>query len=129
MSSIYLRVVNVKADQPIQASTLPVSDKPVTLSFKGALGQKTALTSSASGSSMKKAAPAALGFSMNDDEAEDEGDEGADRSASAADKGLSHALRCEKVHWWMCVLTCGTMQLSWRRKSRRWSQARRYAIS
>ena len=127
MSCIFLHmrssgfpVVDVKADQPAQASTLPVSDKPVTLSFKGAFGQKTGLTASTSGSSVKAVAPAALGFSMNEEEAEDGGDEEAERSASATDKGLSHALRCEKVHWWMCVLTCRTMQLLSRRKSLRW---------
>ena len=65
-------IVDIKADKPTPASALPVSDKPVTLSFKGALGQKTGLTASTSGGSVKKAAaPATLGFSMNDEEAEE----------------------------------------------------------
>ena len=114
-------IVDVKADQPAQASALPVSDKPVTLSFKGTFGQKTGLTASTSGSSVKSAAPVTLGFSMNDEEAEEGGDEeGAERNASAADKGLSHALGCEKVHLWMCALTSRSMQLLSRRRSLRW---------
>ncbi|KIP07987.1 hypothetical protein PHLGIDRAFT_70177 [Phlebiopsis gigantea 11061_1 CR5-6] len=70
--------VDIKLDQPAKASALPVSDKPVTLSFKGALGQKTGL-----------AAPVVLGFSLNEDEGEEGGDdEEGDRGGSATDKAV-----------------------------------------
>ncbi|KAI0060898.1 hypothetical protein BV25DRAFT_913931 [Artomyces pyxidatus] len=53
---------------PAEASALPVSDKPVTLSFKPLVGNK--------GASSGIAAPLKLGFSMTDDadEADGEGD-------------------------------------------------------
>ena len=65
---------------------------------------------------------------MNEDEGEEGGDgEEGERGASATDKGLSHAsLGCKKVHLWTCELTSRTMQLSSRRRSLRWSRARRY---
>ena len=126
MRSLASPTVDIKNDQPVQASALPLSDKPVTLSFKGTLGQKPGLNASTSTSSAKAAAPAVLGFSLHEEDAEDGGDEDAERSASATDKGLSHALRCEKMHWWMCVLTCHTMQLLSRRKLLQWLPARRY---
>ena len=118
-------------NKPMEASVLPVSDKPVTLSFKGALGQKTALAAPAASAVAKKAAPVALGFSLNDDEGSEEGDEAGEKNdASAGDKGLSHALGCEKVHLWTCALTSRSVQLLLRRNQlHRWSPARRYVFA
>ncbi|KZT03405.1 uncharacterized protein LAESUDRAFT_659918 [Laetiporus sulphureus 93-53] len=55
-------------ERPAEASALPVSDKPVTLSFKGGLANKQGLSSvSMAAGSVKKAAPVTVGFSMADD--------------------------------------------------------------
>ncbi|TFK55301.1 hypothetical protein OE88DRAFT_1675028 [Heliocybe sulcata] len=51
-----------------EASALPVSDKPVTLSFNKA---GISLNKGASGAGAKAPAPLALGFSMNEDEAQE----------------------------------------------------------
>ncbi|KAI0340191.1 hypothetical protein BDW22DRAFT_1414817 [Trametopsis cervina] len=68
----------VKADditnKPVEASTLPVSDKPVTLSFKGGFGQKQTLLPAAAQAAVKKPV-AVLGFSMADEDAAGEGSE------------------------------------------------------
>ncbi|KAI0811192.1 hypothetical protein BC629DRAFT_1479565 [Irpex lacteus] len=54
--------------KPIEASTLPVSDKPVTLSFKGGLGAKPALSAPIVSGPVKVVAPTSVGFSMADEE-------------------------------------------------------------
>ena len=118
-------VADVASAAPAEASTLPVSDKPVTLSFKGS-GKPTILTSLllqprfSSASNHLKGTPASnapaastLGFSMTE-----EGDpdvvEG-DRAASNEDpKGLSHP-RYEGPSFWLCILMVRA-QLPQRRK-------------
>ncbi|GJF00770.1 RNA-binding protein [Phanerochaete sordida] len=72
-------------NKPAEASELPLSDKPVTLSFKGAFGQKTALTAPAASVAAKKPAPAALGFSLNDEEGGEDEDEAADKNNASSD--------------------------------------------
>ncbi|CDO69037.1 hypothetical protein BN946_scf184834.g44 [Trametes cinnabarina] len=71
----------------VEASALPVSDKPVTLSFKGGLSINKPGQSSASAA--KKPVPLAQAFSM-DDGAEGEEDAAAAEATTAEDpKGLS----------------------------------------
>ncbi|KAH9029099.1 hypothetical protein EDB85DRAFT_1968260 [Lactarius pseudohatsudake] len=70
---------------PAEASTLPVSDKPVTLSFKG--GSKPANLASTPASGV--AAASTLGFSMTD-EGDPDVDEG-DRAASNEDPKVAAA--------------------------------------
>jgi hypothetical protein len=120
-----ISVADVAPAAPAEASTLPVSDKPVTLSFKGG-SKSTILTSPfvqlypvlrltafvgtpASGA----AAASTLGFSLNEDGDPDvvEGD----RAASNEDpKGLSHP-RYEGPSFWVCILMVRA-QLPQRRK-------------
>ncbi|KAI0050018.1 hypothetical protein FA95DRAFT_1514751 [Auriscalpium vulgare] len=73
--------------QPAEASALPVSDKPVTLNFKG-FGTNKASSGSAGGSTTTKvAAPITLGFSLaddGDDEAEGEGEFASTEDAKVA---------------------------------------------
>lgn len=78
-------------NKPVEASALPVSDKPVTLSFKGALGQKTALTTPSASAAAKKPAPVALGFSLNDEEGGEEGEEGVEKNSASADDKVAVA--------------------------------------
>jgi len=108
-------------EAPKEATTLPFSDKPVTLSFnKGGLStNKPALTGAKTGdgqmgvsadqflvSSASKVAPVSLGFSLAE-----EGD-GHDSDANTGDsKGLSHASRCARMVFWMCELTMRHTQL------------------
>jgi hypothetical protein len=105
-------VAEVVSAVPAEASTLPVSDKPVTLSFKGG-SKPTNPTESvlqpiqfsncfAGTPASSVAAASTLGFSMTE-----EGDpdvvEG-DRAASNEDpKGLSHP-RYEGRSFWTCIL-------------------------
>lgn len=97
-------------DLPKEATTLPLSDKPVTLSFnKGGLStNKPTLTAS----SASKVAPISLGFSLAE-----EGDGQDDSEANAGDsKGLSHTSRCARIVFWMCQLTMRHTQLLSQRK-------------
>jgi RNA-binding protein 5/10 len=106
--------VDVASAAPAEASALPVSDKPVTLSFKG--GSKptnlTGLSLSVSFSPTSKflsgtpasntPAASTLGFSMTE-EGDSDGADG-DRAASNEDpKGLSHP-RYEERSFWTCIL-------------------------
>jgi RNA-binding protein 5/10 len=119
-------VADDSTNRPVEASTLPVSDKPVTLSFKGGFGQKQALAAPVATGPVKVVPPKTLGFSMADEEGSGEGnDEHSDLLPSDA-KGLSHALKCPRLRLWMSTLTSRTMQYSPRRRSPRWSPARRY---
>jgi RNA-binding protein 5/10 len=79
------KVAEAVSAVPVEASTLPVSDKPVTLSFKGGSKPGNPTSTPASG-----VAPAStLGFSLME-EGDPDVDEG-DRAASNEDpKGLSH---------------------------------------
>ncbi|KAI0792912.1 hypothetical protein C8Q75DRAFT_751903 [Abortiporus biennis] len=62
---------------PTEASALPVSDKPVTLNFKGGFGQKIGIASGTSITApIKKPAPLALGFSLNEEDGEGGNGEG-----------------------------------------------------
>ncbi|KAI0702329.1 hypothetical protein BC835DRAFT_1321578 [Cytidiella melzeri] len=67
--------VDESVKKPAEASTLPVLDKPVTLSFKGGLGQKQALTAPVQSGPVKTVAPKVLGFSMADEEGLGDADE------------------------------------------------------
>lgn len=121
--SLELMVITATTqDAPKEATILPLSDKPVTLSFnKGGLPiNKPTLTSTTSpyvassgftdrslASSTSKVAPASLGFSLAE-----EGDGQDDSDANAGDsKGLSHASRCARIVFWMCELTMRHTQL------------------
>ncbi|THG92972.1 hypothetical protein EW026_g8122, partial [Hermanssonia centrifuga] len=91
-----------KDKRPAEASTLPVSDKPVTLSFKGGLGAKQSLTNIAPSGPTKKPAPLALGFSMADEETAEDGDEGGEKDASedpkvAASKKVAPMVASKKI--------------------------------
>ncbi|EMD34516.1 hypothetical protein CERSUDRAFT_67488 [Gelatoporia subvermispora B] len=56
-------------DRPTEASALPVSDKPVTLSFKGSLLNKAGGGSTSTGPNpVKKFTPITSAFSMNEDQ-------------------------------------------------------------
>lgn len=70
--------VDADAQRPAEASALPVSDKPVTLSFKGGFGQKLALAGNSTSGPVKKTVPAPVAFSMADDDG-NEGGEGEDQ--------------------------------------------------
>jgi hypothetical protein len=100
-SDIWSSVAEAVSAVPVEASTLPVSDKPVTLSFKG--GSKPGNPTSQwfprcsvlypdalAGTPASGVAPAStLGFSLME-EGDPDVDEG-DRAASNEDpKGLSH---------------------------------------
>ncbi|THH32967.1 hypothetical protein EUX98_g1229 [Antrodiella citrinella] len=63
---------DIEERKPAEASILPISDKPVTLSFKGGLGQKVAL---ASGPVKKPVFSVPSAFSLAADDDEDEGGE------------------------------------------------------
>ena len=115
-------------DAPKEATILPISDKPVTLSFnKGGLSaNKPALTGKGGdniqvdgftdqslASSASKVAPVSLGFSLAE-----EGDGQDDSDANTGDsKGLSHASGCARIVFWMCELTTRHTQLLPLRKS------------
>ena len=88
--------------RPIEASALPVSDKPVTLSFKGGLSTKASSSSVSGLGSAKKAAPLSLGFSMTEDDGNDGNGED-DKGGSDPSKGLSH-LRCKRAVFWICLI-------------------------
>ena len=117
-----ISVADVASAAPAEASTLPVSDKPVTLSFKGGskptnltgLSPQTPFSSAFNGLlGAPTSSASTLGFSMTD-----EGDpdvvEG-DRAASNEDpKGLSHP-RYEGPSFWVCILMVRA-QLPQRRK-------------
>ncbi|OSD02722.1 hypothetical protein PYCCODRAFT_1477382 [Trametes coccinea BRFM310] len=74
----------------VEASVLPVSDKPVTLSFKG--GLSIGKPGQSSGSSAKKPVPLAQAFSM-DDGAEGEEDAAAAEMTTAEDPKVAAAKR------------------------------------
>ena len=116
---------DVASVAPAEASTLPVSDKPVTLSFRGSV-KPTNLTSlsfqphlvprlTTLKGTPASSAPAAstLGFSMTEDGDPDvvEGDRGA---SNEDPKGLSHP-RYEGTSFWLCILMVRA-QLPQRRK-------------
>jgi hypothetical protein len=100
-------ITAITQDAPKKATILPLSDKPVTLSFnKGGLSiNKPTLTGKRFvrvvshgfadqplASSASKVAPVSLGFSLAE-----EGDGQDDSDANAGDsKGLSHASRCAR---------------------------------
>ena len=85
MSLLTVRHIDV-GQAPAEASALPVSDKPVTLSFKGGLSVNKPSTV---GTSSKKPVPLSQAFSM-DDAVEGEGDAGASETNATEDpKGLS----------------------------------------
>ncbi|KAI0317768.1 hypothetical protein OF83DRAFT_1163779 [Amylostereum chailletii] len=77
---------------PVEASTLPVSDKPVTLNFKG-------LTTNKISSAAAKAAPLTLGFSMADDAGtDDEASHGKEDDAKvAAAKKVAPMIASKKI--------------------------------
>jgi len=81
--------VDIDAQRPAEASTLPVSDKPVTLSFKGGFGQKLGLTGNSAAGPVKKPIPAPVGFSMADDDGSDNED--------SEDKGPAGDLKATTV--------------------------------
>lgn len=86
---------HAQPDRPAEASALPVSDKPVTLSLKGGLN-KAGGTMPISLASAKKA-PITSAFSMNEDgtPGDDNGsDEEQQKAASDDLKGWFHASRC-----------------------------------
>ncbi len=101
--------VDIDAQRPAEASTLPVSDKPVTLSFKGGFGQKLGLTGNSAAGPVKKPIPAPVGFSMADDDGSDNEDS-EDKGPAGDLKGLSH-LRCERAVLWRFELTFRPIQL------------------
>ncbi|KAI0710448.1 hypothetical protein C8T65DRAFT_648399 [Cerioporus squamosus] len=72
----------------VEASTLPVSDKPVTLSFKGGL----TMSKPGQGSQAKKPVPLSQAFSM-DDAAEGEADAATNETTSAEDPKVAAAKR------------------------------------
>ncbi len=89
----------------MEASTLPVSDKPVTLNFKGGLGPKVTLTAPPTGPIKK---PLSLGFG-DEDGAVGNGDDGGEQGVSEDPKGWSHISRYDRVIEWTYRLTYGTM--------------------
>lgn len=111
---------------PKEASVLPVSDKPVTLSFNkpGSSMNKPAatgqflpmllsfhLTMLFPGVSSAKIAPVKLGFSLVDLNTGEGTDEQDEQDANMGDtKGLSHTLRYTRMISRMCVLTLRHMQ-------------------
>ena len=109
--------------KPVEASALPVSDKPVTLNFKGGFGSKIALNTHPTGPVKK---PLSLAFGEDDGADGNGDDDGGDQSVSEDPKGLSHVLRYDRVIERLCGLTCRSMQWLPRRRSRLWLQARRY---
>lgn len=87
---------HAQPDRPAEASALPVSDKPVTLSLKGGLTSKAGGAMSISLASAKKA-PISSAFSMNEDAApgdENASDDEQQKAASDDLKGWFHASRC-----------------------------------
>ena len=121
------RLIVVSADdsvnKPVEASTLPVSDKPVTLSFKGGLGTKAAISAPIVSGPVKVVPPKTLGFSMADEEGEEQ--DGRDDLLPSDAKGLSHTLEYARMRFWMCASTSRTMQYSPQRRLRLWWPARR----
>ncbi|EIM90511.1 uncharacterized protein STEHIDRAFT_75317 [Stereum hirsutum FP-91666 SS1] len=77
---------------PAEPSALPVSDKPVMLSFKGSLApnKTNAATTGMPVAKPKVAAPLTLGFSMNDDPAAGE-DAAAEKAEAAEDPKVAAA--------------------------------------
>ncbi|TCD59819.1 hypothetical protein EIP91_011398 [Steccherinum ochraceum] len=69
-------------NKPAEASTLPVSDKPVTLSFKGGFGQKLSLTPSSASGPVKKMAPAFAATVAEEEEEERRKEEEEAKAAS-----------------------------------------------
>ncbi|THH14333.1 hypothetical protein EW146_g5981, partial [Bondarzewia mesenterica] len=76
----------VERPAPVEASALPVSDKPVTLSFKGGLASSKGVASTAP----KPAAPLTLGFSMTDETATND-DESAEKTSATDDAKVAAA--------------------------------------
>ncbi|KAI0928096.1 hypothetical protein AcV5_005779 [Taiwanofungus camphoratus] len=64
--SVYETTAPPVDERPMEASALPVSDKPVTLSFKGGLMGKQG-TTVANADSARKPAPLSLAFSLTED--------------------------------------------------------------
>ncbi|CAL1703724.1 unnamed protein product [Somion occarium] len=88
--------------RPVEASTLPVSDKPVTLSFKGGLSAKAGPSLTVGLGAAKKPAPLALGFSAADDDLDEEdgldGDKGgSDPSKAMAVKKVAPMVASKKI--------------------------------
>ena len=84
---------------PAEASALPVSDKPVTLSFKGGLS----IGKPGGASSSKKPAPLSQAFSM-DDAAEGEGDATTNEANATEDpKGLSRRWETTVCAGWLTM--------------------------
>lgn len=95
-------------ERPMEASALPVSDKPVTLSFKGGLMGKQG-TTVANADSARKPAPLSLAFSLTEDALLADATAGEDenqKSTAEDPKGLSHTLRSTRMALWMWALTC-----------------------
>lgn len=106
---------HAQANKPVEASELPLSDKPVTLSFKGGFGQKPGFTAIPTGP-VKRAPPTTLGFSMADDDGTGEGDEGGEQNQAEDPKGWSHILRYEGATSGIFGLTSHPLQWLHRRR-------------
>ncbi|KAH9927043.1 hypothetical protein B0H21DRAFT_839215 [Amylocystis lapponica] len=76
-----------------EPSTLPVSDKPVTLNFKGGLTSKLATSSSGNVGAAKKSAPLSLAFSMEELPPTGEEDQNEDLKGAAEDPKVAAAKR------------------------------------
>ena len=117
----------ITQDVPREATILPLSDKPVTLSLnKGGLSANRPTLTGRIGanivnnlvdrflaSSTSSAAPIPLGFSLAEEE---DGQDDSDANGGDS-KGLSHASRCARNVFWMCELTMRHTQLLSLRKS------------
>ena len=84
-----------------------MSDKPVTLSFKGGLGQKIGFATSSASGPVKKpiALPSAFSTTAKEEEEERKREEEEAKAASQDLKGLSH-LRCKRAFVRIGALTC-----------------------
>ncbi|PCH38792.1 hypothetical protein WOLCODRAFT_136443 [Wolfiporia cocos MD-104 SS10] len=83
--------------RPAEASTLPVSGKPVTLNFKGGLTAKTTSTSTAAAAGPKKLAPVTQAFAMSEDVLAEEGGSGSDRGEGESTEKAGVASEDPKV--------------------------------
>ncbi|KAH8102847.1 hypothetical protein BXZ70DRAFT_926798 [Cristinia sonorae] len=72
--------------KPVEASTLPVSDKPVTLNFKGGFGQKLGVAIASTSGPIKKpiTVPTAFSLAVAAEEEEERREEEAKAAAAAA---------------------------------------------
>lgn len=94
-------VADTMQEPPAEASVLPASDKPVTLSFKGGLS----ISKPGQAGPSRKVAPLSQAFSM-DDAAEDEQDAATNEAAATEDpKGLSRCWRTNICAGWLTVLS------------------------